>query len=267
MSALSKYSFFGKRSIAFRVDLPSKAIHEVDGIRFCIDASNAIHRLALFKEYEPEDLSRVLSVVKAGDVCLDVGANMGVYSFYMSKKVGVSGKVYAFEPRPEIYEQLAENAGINPSLNVQPIQKAVSHQAGKLNFYADPKNPGTGSVVKASNNEVLCSVDTLSLDDFLLQEGIDRVGVMKIDIEGHEMSLVQGAQKSLAAHVFSYIFVEFNTELVGLQESDKERFISAFTDHGYNFIDASILDKGKRFGKWKKGFSPNLMFVSPSVLS
>lgn len=152
----------------------------------------------VWEKYETELLS---SSVKRGDVILDIGANFGYFSIMAAKLVGNEGKVYAFEPEPDNYQLLIKNIKLNGYTNIIPIQKAVSNRNGKLKLYLDKINWG-GSSFSEDNilpqKEGFIEVETTNLDDFFQNEVKDsRVSFIKLDVEGAEGLVLEGADKIL----------------------------------------------------------------------
>lgn len=152
----------------------------------------------VWEKYETELFS---SSLKRGDVVLDIGANFGYFSIIAAKQVGNQGKVYAFEPEPDNYQLLVKNIELNGYTNIIPIQKAVSNRNGKLKLFLDKINWG-GSSFSEDNilpqKEGFIEVETTILDDFFENEVKDsRVNFIKLDVEGAEGLVLEGAAKIL----------------------------------------------------------------------
>lgn len=141
-----------------------------------------------------------------GAVVVDVGANIGEMTFHFARSVGSQGRVFAFEPIPFLADAVARTAAINGMTQVTVANAAVSSQAGTLHIEAEyDKNNivdsgGSRVTVEATNKSV--PVATVVLDDWLLpQLGEDEsISLLKIDVEGHELPVLLGAQRLLAAH-------------------------------------------------------------------
>ena len=130
--------------------------------------------------------------------CVDIGAHVGLHSLYMANRLGK--KVIAIEPQPLLFSLLVENIVSNQA-SIIPIQKIVSNQDGMLNMgipksYDTFSNPGGLGVVEAHFKhpelikwELPCSrLDSMRLG---------KIGFIKIDVEGHEMEVLQGAADTL----------------------------------------------------------------------
>ncbi len=131
--------------------------------------------------------------IKAGDTILDIGGYFGGFAIYASKKVGKSGKVFCFEPDPrnwEILERKIKNGKIN---NIILIKKAVSNKRGKVTLTS---NFSFSSIVQQSQkNGVL--VEAITLDDELSNLNINKINLVKMNIEGAEIEAIEGARKAL----------------------------------------------------------------------
>jgi len=152
--------------------------------------------------YEPEATRSIRQMVKAGNCCLDVGANLGYYTISMAKWVGSCGLVVAFEPFPTNFETLERNVHLNGLKNVILAPTALSNRNGVLrliysvndHFSATPSAKGYA----VDENQDSIQVPTRRLDDYVAELG--RIPTLiKIDVEGAELSVLEGAQNTLAS--------------------------------------------------------------------
>jgi FkbM family methyltransferase len=162
-----------------------------------------------FREYYEPELAYLEKVLSPGKVLIDVGANFGVYTLVASKLVGPAGKVIAFEPTAHSFAILQQNIALNHCANVRAFQVALAQRRGKAWLYH-----GWDPVGNSLGMDPLCGeegedVQTEALDNILSENGIDRVDVIKIDVEGAEELVLRGATRSLALHKPVVIF-EFN---------------------------------------------------------
>lgn len=137
-------------------------------------------------------------VVKAGDIVLDGGSCWGDTALYFADKVGPGGKVYCFEFCPGNLGILERNLALNPHLapRIRVIPRALwCHSEEVLGYF--PSGPGT-SVVRKDKPQTLY-VSTVSVDQFLQEEGLPRVDFIKLDVEGSELAVLQGAESTLRA--------------------------------------------------------------------
>jgi FkbM family methyltransferase len=152
---------------------------------------------ARFRDQRPE-LTAMRRVLRPGDTAVDVGANKGSYLLWLSRWVG-PGRVVAFEPQPDLADYLRRACGALALSNVTVEPKAVSQSGGERTLY----RPGGGASPAASLSRCVAARDAcaalavpaVALDDYL---GSDRrVRVLKVDVEGHEQAVFEGARRLL----------------------------------------------------------------------
>jgi FkbM family methyltransferase len=144
-----------------------------------------------------ETLWRLLDL---GETAVDVGANIGALTALMAARVGRKGKVMAYEPHPEIFQLLTENIGrwqneADAPIRAYRVAIADYHGAGCLNMpHSFQDNHGLAALASndAPQSETL-PVQVEQLDDRLH----DHIGVLKLDIEGHELEALHGAEHLL----------------------------------------------------------------------
>lgn len=141
----------------------------------------------------------VANFCPSGGVAMDVGANFGEWSLQMARAVGKTGQVFAFEPSPDIAEALRKTLSVNGQTQTTVIEAAVSALVGDADFTVNAAHSGksgidTGDTGGASHQ---VTVKTLSLDDFARQQTLRRLDLIKIDVEGHEAEVLEGAETVL----------------------------------------------------------------------
>ncbi|MDI6868652.1 MAG: FkbM family methyltransferase [Coprothermobacterota bacterium] len=124
-----------------------------------------------------------------GDWVLDIGGLFGETSFWFSKYVGEEGRVFCFEPVPENYCVLLENLSKNGTKNIVPENLAVGETSGEIRI------SGSGATAARSDSGKI--VSCTSIDDFVRNNNLARVDMIKMDIEGYEMNALQGAVETL----------------------------------------------------------------------
>ncbi len=149
--------------------------------------------------------------VREGDVVFDVGANIGVTTCALSAAAG-SGTVYSFEPGPETYALLTQTIATNGLSNVRAQQLALAATAGTLDFLANPVSGSASHLAPASRalGGSNLQVQVRTLDEFAASNGLNRIDLIKIDVEGFELDVLQGAAAILATRQ-SKVFLEFNS--------------------------------------------------------
>lgn len=153
--------------------------------------------------YRPYD-RRIIDEIYAGcyqwaifnpsDIVVDVGANIGGFTLLAARRVGPTGRVVAVEPEPENFLLLRRNVRQNGFANVRLIQAAVDAQAGRRTLYRSG-DPAMHTLLPRYADGVGVAVTTLDLVE--REEDLPRVDVLKIDVEGAELRVLQGAAEIL----------------------------------------------------------------------
>jgi FkbM family methyltransferase len=154
-------------------------------------------RIFFFGVWEPE-ISRVISgELRPGDVFVDIGANVGYDTLLGSKSVGRNGHVVAIEASSDIFQRLQRNLTRNGVANVRTVAVAVSDCEGELVLYAERGNLGRTSSLNRAGSQPVESVPMLPLDRILTEDERRRVRLIKIDIEGGELPLLERLVETL----------------------------------------------------------------------
>jgi FkbM family methyltransferase len=191
----------------------------VDGLSVRVLPGDQLSRaLYVSGTYEPNTLCLVRALLGKGDIFIDVGANVGVISLVASKRVGPTGHVYSFEPSLREYENLRDNLERNNAAHVKPLHAAVASSSGHATLRVAPSshsglNTLGGTLSYAVGTERIEQVATITLDDFVDHEKIARVALVKLDVEGAEGSVLQGAERVLRDLRPSLIFEVFSRSL------------------------------------------------------
>jgi FkbM family methyltransferase len=144
--------------------------------------------------YEPGTTTFIKKRLRGG-VAFDIGANVGYYARIMASR---AEKVYAFEPDPDNFALLKRNCKNYP--NIEPIQSAVGDTVGTVDFFKVPNSAMRHSLIDEGGGTQKISVACASLDNFVREKGIQRVSLIKIDVEGAEEKVFAGMQELLKQH-------------------------------------------------------------------
>jgi FkbM family methyltransferase len=148
-------------------------------------------------------------LLRPGDCVIDVGANVGYFSAVCAQRVGFEGQVYAIEASPFLAERLRQCVAEVAGGPIRVYHSAVWRSSGVVSFNA-ASNSGWSSLRENATFETLATVQVpaITLDDFVLRENIQRVRVLKLDIEGAEIDALMGAEELLKSGIVDYILVE-----------------------------------------------------------
>ena len=161
--------------------------------------------------YEEESCSYWLDRVKQAAVAFDVGANVGLYSL-LAASANPQCRVYAFEPTPALYKRFRANLDLNSFRNVILEEAAVGarSESGFLHWCTgqDNSNEDMNYVKSHAEAATYTVVVTVSVDDYCSQKEIDRINVLKLDIEGGEYDALLGATALLRRKAVDCILME-----------------------------------------------------------
>jgi FkbM family methyltransferase len=165
------------------------------GFRMRVDWKT--HRSFAYGSWEPEVVQSIEEHVTAGMTVLDIGAQSGFYSLLLSKLVGPTGRVIAFEPLPANVRLLEENIRLNNLTNVDVRHEAVTERSGPINF----EFPGLESNLVAGpvlpgDSQGIFSVEGIALDDCFSDREFP-LQFIKMDVEGAEVEVLRGALNAL----------------------------------------------------------------------
>ena len=163
------------------------------GARIGCDPRDLVQRtILLFGVWEP-DVSHVIEHrLKAGEVFVDVGANVGYHTLLAAQRVGPTGRVVAVEPAPRTFELLRRNLQRNQVRNVRLVNAAIADRAGTVDLrQVDERNIGAATTVASRGGTTIASVDRRPLDAVLEADEVRRVRLIKIDVEGAEPPILR----------------------------------------------------------------------------
>jgi FkbM family methyltransferase len=162
-----------------------------------------LHRLGLMGKNDKVLLG---SLVRSGMRIVDVGANIGLYSFLLSKLTGSNGSIVAFEPDPKLFSTLHYNCKANGIQNIKLFEYALGDTNGTIAFQRSSLNSGDNRIGNALEMADSVQVRLTRMDDVLEDHGVDFV---KIDVQGHEFGVFKGMQKILSSNPDLMIYFEF----------------------------------------------------------
>jgi FkbM family methyltransferase len=161
---------------------------------------------AAYKTYadraERELLRRILF---KGAVVVDVGANIGIYSRFLSRYVGPKGVVHSFEPSPDNFRRLS--AATRNLSNVRLTQAVIGERSGECELYVSDKLNVDHRAYETDDSRRVIPIEMIALDDYF-KTG-QRVDLIKMDIQGYELHALRGAQRVLQENSDINLLLEF----------------------------------------------------------
>jgi len=200
-------------------------------------------------DYE-SSLAKLIQALPVDGVFVDVGANVGNFSVLASRAVGAAGLVAAFEPNPETYARLIHHIALNRAGAVVPFHSAVGATPGTAEMVCT-ENSGLSHLRNGSADtgvETTQRVAVVALDDCLpaLLAGRE-IELMKIDVEGAELGVLEGADRLLRAGKIKRLHVEICADLLGRFRTTPEQLWRFLERRGYRpkyrRTDAAIYDE------------------------
>lgn len=169
-----------------------------------------------FGAYEPELRSILGAIIPPGGIAIDIGANVGWHTLLMSRLAGSAGRVFAIEANPSVYARLAKHLVLNRASNVLSMMVAAGDREGTVAFFgpsaSDPRSgDGHIEVGTSLSDENSIQVRTITLDAIVEDARINRLDAIKIDVEGFEWPVLQGARKTVERYRPHIIF-EYNQD-------------------------------------------------------
>lgn len=142
-----------------------------------------------------------------GSTLLDIGANKGVFSIYMSRAAGPAGKLIAFEAQPELGDHLRavrESFSLN---NMTLVNKGLSSESGVLTMRRPEAGSGMASFHKEADGELdEIDIPVIKLDDYVNEQQLGPVRFVKCDVEGHELEVFKGGKETLRRDLPTLLF-------------------------------------------------------------
>lgn len=236
------------------------ATTRIGDIRFEVDTGlHAIARKYYFQTHEMF-LERIFRRrLPPGSIFIDIGANMGYWSAFAASLVGKAGAIHAFEPVPAFFSSVRRLRDANPEHCIFANNLACGAGPGALpmkvvrpsadNFGNFDTNIGSSSILPGFLDHESALTDTIevgvvALDDYIEERGVDpeRVGLVKIDVEGYESFCFDGMSRLLSkAGRKVPILCELLTDPARHELLDGPRIVRRLEAHGYTCLDATNL--------------------------
>ncbi|MDE3212277.1 MAG: FkbM family methyltransferase [Bacteroidota bacterium] len=210
------------------------------------------------------------ALIKQGDVIIDAGANIGLYSILGSRIVGEKGKVYSFEPSGANFDILKKNIQLNKCNNIVPVNMGLGDKTGEILELFQEEGSGDAEkyVFRSSINETAVSapdskvmhvsekISLETLDNFRSKMNLSKIDFLKIDVEGFEYFLLKGAENALKENPGMIILFECASHLAeraGVTKAEVLQFLEGlgFEIFYWNAIDKTWSDDAA--GVWASG--------------
>lgn len=204
--------------------------------RLRLYADSTLGALIYYQRFERDERAFLWRYLRPGDVFVDVGANIGLFSVIAAKRVGKAGQVYAFEPAALPRRRLEENIRLNSFTNVSIQQLALSDGAGWVEIsvptdghdaWSSLAKPIAGADIRLERTEAT------TWDAFAEENGLPVPRMVKIDVEGWEGHVLDGASRTLSAKDAPLLQVEFTDKAAKAADSSCAALYNKLSLHGY----------------------------------
>lgn len=195
-------------------------------------------------ENEPDMAITLQRYLSPGSVFVDVGANEGYFSVLGGQIVGPAGRVVAIEPQSRLRAVVEENIRLNGLNNVVLYQTAISDAEGVADLYLTPDvNTGASGLTRQNRYAVPTQpVPTTTLANVLATAGVEKIDLMKMDIEGFEYEAIMGSKDLFRGGRVRAIALELHLDLIRGRGHDPDELVRFLHGCGYR-MDRST---GKR---------------------
>ncbi len=237
----SLQALYGKYQLLY---LGKQVIAEIDGIKYELDLDELIDRSIFFDgAFEPATAKVLKQLTPRGAIVLDIGANIGCHTCLLAR-LAYPGRVIAFEPMPWPRQKLLRNIALNELRNVTVEGFALTDrevEAVPVHFRSSWQLDSRTGISR--ENCASCGpaiVDFSTLDDYVAENNVESIGLIKLDVDGYEAKVLRGAQMTLEAHrpILVMEFCHYSLEAVGDRLSDLIGFLNAA---GYRIFQEDML--------------------------
>ncbi|MGA2943381.1 MAG: FkbM family methyltransferase [Xanthobacteraceae bacterium] len=237
-----------RRAVTMRLDYPAGALDvERWGLKMRLHPrDNGCEKNLLFtpQMYEPTELKELgADIAQAREqqkpfVFVDIGANVGLFSFFVAAYAGAEARVFAIEPEPGNQRRLKFNVGANSALPIKILPIALSDEAGELVVELDRRDRGgsrTRKIVGPQSDSVRVPAQTLL--HLLQSERVETVNALKIDVEGFEDVILGPFFRDAPPQILPHLIV-----IEDCRDSWKADLMSMMADKGYSIAARSKLN-------------------------
>ena len=210
-----------------------------DAVKLRVDISDYVGHYLYFG-FQDIGQEALYDLVKKGDTVLDIGTNIGSTLLMLASKVQAEGKVYGFEPDGFNYENCLQNIKLNDFSNILVSQIGLGDTVGSFDLVVDTEsNRGGNRISLKETNKSVTKIEVNTLDNWIQENNISKVDVIKIDVEGFEYRALIGGENLLKEH-HPILFIELddeNLKAVGDTASSLVELLEKLDYEVYNSID------------------------------
>ncbi len=245
--------------------LSANKLHLFDlghGLKIKYPLSTAIGFALFNHDFETTELEFLRRYLEPGQTFFDIGANGGVFTVIAAQCVGNDGRVFAFEPGEYEYSLLQKNMRLNKLDNVTIIKKAVSNSDG-IQRFATAQDGAFNSLAQTAHPdqqiENWLEVKTVTLDSFAKTQGVKSVDFIKIDVEGAEKLVFEGASHLLKSNPnVCILFEAYELNTSGFDYT-VQTFLESLQRDGFHLFFFKDIDYLHRIGGFQEKLGGELV--------
>jgi FkbM family methyltransferase len=208
------------------------------GMWMKLDLHDQVSRMIYFLgSHEPEETEFLKRIIQPDWVVIDVGAHIGYYTLLVARFIDRKlGHVYAFEPNPATFEVLRHHIKINNLAHVTVLNVALGASTGQIELFLGPsRNTGMASMFsRESGQEKVCTPIT-TLDRFVNTNNLKSIDLIKMDVEGAEVEVLEGARNVLGSYV-PRLVLEVNAITLARSGHRPRDLVLLLRDYGYTLF-------------------------------
>ncbi|HNE50584.1 MAG TPA: FkbM family methyltransferase [Chitinophagales bacterium] len=217
-----------------------------DGIKYRLDISDYMEHAIYFNINDTVDFDRrfLYSIIQPDFICFDVGANIGETTLNFAK-LATEGKIYSFEPVPFLYNRLKTNINLNTFNNIELHNLALSDREEEL-YFENPKNSNSAGISMHKEYTTTANVvHSTTIDAFIFQNNISKIDFIKIDVEGFEHYVINGARNTLLQHK-PLLFIEIDNRYLKTKNTSEKIILTLLaSEFGYTLYRIDGMNKIK----------------------
>jgi FkbM family methyltransferase len=214
-----------------------------NGINYELDISDVMgwHVYFGFK-----DVTRVklYSLIGKSNTIFDVGANIGETTLNFAKIIGETGTVHSFEPDPINHTFIERNINLNNFKNILLFPLGFGDVEGTFKIHTfNERNKGMNRIIiDTDNTKSYREIKITTIDSYVKDKNIQKIDLIKIDVEGFEFNVLRGATKTLT-EFNPILFIELDNENLRDQKSNSKELITFLENKGYNIFHSETNQK------------------------
>ena len=226
-----------------------------DNISINLYKNSLLSKLIFEGNFELNEIAFLKKILKKDDYFIDIGANIGLFSIYASGIIGENGKIITFEPSPATFSRLKENIELNKFKNVEIRNIGISDKKGELTLNISESGHDAWDTFAPNINKKMFNKSTTvpvhTLDDELMEIDKEKIALVKIDVEGWEKFVLNGAKEFLTKFepVLMVEFTESNTEAAGYNVLEIYDIMHSLGYQWYKYVNGSLIPekRNKRY--------------------